>query len=268
MLRVALRRLAVCGRRAVFSEHARGALRAAAVNVGLILVSDAVVTARSRAGIVVSTSLGDAVARCRASLTVVAGSAVRAAAVDVRFGLVLRAVGAVFRNALSDIGVTQHRRAVGWDQAAAADGAGGTVGTPAVDVGLLPVWSAVVTRGVRASPHCGVADIGLAVEEPLALVPGRTGRAAVASAVDVGFPSIARVVAARRGGAAAEAVVPAGRRDAVVVDAAALPRVTLGLAGPSTVDVRLITVLDSVATVRVLSVGCSVGLGLPRGRAG
>src|SRR3569832_2214792 len=233
---------------AALATGGRGGARAAAVDVRLGAVRHHVGARRRRAQLGRrGADLAVAVLRHGASRAGLAGRTGRAAAVDVRLGAVLDAVGAARR--LTQAAHAVPALAVGPQHAGLVRRAGrpGRVGAAALDVRLGAVHHHVHTGTNRTG--ASRADQAGAVAAHLALAGAGTARARP-PAVDVGLAAVLHRVGARRRGA------DAGRAHAahaVRRQQARLPVLAAGAAGAAAVDVRLGPVQGQVGAARALA---------------
>ena len=185
---------------AAFADGAGAAYRAAAVNIGFILIFHGVVAGGRACG---NAGIGAACIACiahaigihRAGLTN-AAIGTYAAAIDIAFILIFNAVHAGGHgHACFGGGIAIARAAIRIVFAVLAVGSG-AAHSAAIDIGFVLIFNAV-----HAGGHCGtglrswIADVGHAIAVLHAGAAYGAGRAATA-AVDIGFGAVFHVVAA------------------------------------------------------------------------
>lgn len=236
------------------TERAIIACRTAAIDVRFVLILDTVIARGDRATLFRSpvTIHRRAIGVLCTNLTESARIALHTAAIDVRFVLVLGAVGACGqRGALFRGPVTIHRSAIAILRADLADAARIALGTTAIDVRFV-----LILRAVRAGCGCDafrrirIAHAARAIAVHCACLAIVACWARAAAAIDIRFCAIDLPVIAGRSGFAGLAGRITRIAGAIGIDAAGFAHIAFVAFRAATIDVRFILILGSVAACR------------------
>lgn len=236
------------------TERAVIACRAAAIDVRFVLILDTVIARGDRATLLRSpvTIHRRAIGVLCTDLTEPARIALHAAAIDVRFVLVLRAVGACGQGRTLVRGpVTIHRSAIAILRADLADAARIALRTTAIDVRFVLILRAIAAcRGCDAFRRIRIAHAARAIAVHCACLAIVACWARAAAAIDIRFCAIDLPVIAGRSGFAGLACRITRIARAIGIDATGFAHIAFVAFRAAAIDVRFILILGSVATCR------------------
>lgn len=243
--------------RTILTDHALAACRATAIDVRFVLILRHVVAGghthrQTRIGATGIARAAHAIAIVDAGITKRTRIARHAAAIDIRFVLILDSV-ITCRHGRTCLRhpVAIHRAAIAVLRTRFANTAGSALRSAAIDVRFVLVLDSVITRrGRNTLGGIRIADIARAIavhRTAFANIASRTGPAAT---IDIGFGAILRAVITRRCRFARLTRRIADIAHAIAIDCTDLADIAFVALRAATVDVRFVLILRAIATRR------------------